>query len=71
MEKKPPAHARDARDAGLIPGWGRSPRVGNGNLLRYSCLEKFHGHRRLSGCSLWGGKEVDMTEQQSTHVHML
>ena len=29
----------DAGDAGLIPGSGRSPRGGNGNLLHYSCLE--------------------------------
>ena len=27
-----------ARDAGLIPGLGRSPGEGNGNLLQYSCL---------------------------------
>ena len=26
-------------DAGLIPGSGRSPGGGNGNLLQYSCLE--------------------------------
>ena len=32
-------NAGDPRDAGLIPGSGRSPEVGNGNLLRYSCLE--------------------------------
>ena len=25
-------------DAGLIPGSGRSPREGNGNLFHYSCL---------------------------------
>ena len=37
--KNPPANAGDARDMGLIPGWGRSPAVGNGNLLKYSCLE--------------------------------
>ena len=24
---------------GLIPGLGRSPKEGNGNLLQYSCLE--------------------------------
>ena len=29
----------NARDADLIPGLGRSPGVGNGNLLQYSCLE--------------------------------
>ena len=32
-------NAGDPRDAGLIPGSGRSPEVGNGNLFRYSCLE--------------------------------
>ena len=26
-------------EVGSIPGWGRSPGVGNGNLLQYSCLE--------------------------------
>ena len=26
-------------DAGLIPGSGRSPGAGTGNLLQYSCLE--------------------------------
>ena len=28
-----------AGDLGLIPGLGRSPREGNGNLIQYSCLE--------------------------------
>ena len=27
-----------AGDVGSIPGWGRSPKEGNGNLLQYSCL---------------------------------
>ena len=31
--------ACNAGDAGLIPGSGRSPGEGNGNLLQYSCLE--------------------------------
>ena len=34
--KNPPVHAGDA---GSIPGSGRPPREGNGNPLRYSCLE--------------------------------
>ena len=29
------------RDTSLIPGLGRYLRVGNGNLLQYSCLESF------------------------------
>ena len=32
-------HARDAGDTGSSPGSGRSPGVGNGNPLQYSCLE--------------------------------
>ena len=35
MVKNLPANARDA---GLIPGSERSPGVGNGNPLQYSCL---------------------------------
>ena len=30
----------NAGDVGAIPGLGRSPGEGNGNLLQYSCLEK-------------------------------
>ena len=37
--KNPPANARDIRDAGSIPGLGRSPGGGHGNPLQYSCLE--------------------------------
>ena len=39
--KNLPVSARDVRKAGLIPGWGRSPQVGNGKLLQSSCLENF------------------------------
>ena len=37
--KNLPADAGDAKDVGSIPGSGRSPGVGNGNLLQYSCLK--------------------------------
>ena len=37
--KNLPASAGDIRDVGSIPGLGRSPAVGNGNPLQYSCLE--------------------------------
>ena len=33
------ANAADIRDAGSIPGWGRSPKGGHGSPLQYSCLE--------------------------------
>ena len=39
MVKNLLASAGDARDAGSIPGSRRSPRVGNGNPLQFSCLE--------------------------------
>ena len=51
-----------AGDSGLTPGSGRSPGVGNGNLLQYSCLEKLHGQRSLEGCSPWNRKELDTAE---------
>ena len=35
--KNPPANARDSKDLGLIPGSRRSPGVGSGNPLHYSC----------------------------------
>ena len=37
--KNSPANTEDTGDVGLIPGSGRSPGVGNGNLLQFSCLE--------------------------------
>ena len=39
MIKNTPAHAGDVRDAGSIPGSGKSPGGGHGNPLQYSCLE--------------------------------
>ena len=37
--KNLPASAGDTRDAGSIPGLGRSPGGGHGNPFQYSCLE--------------------------------
>ena len=37
--KNLPASAGDGRNVGSIPESGRSPGVGNGNPLQYSCLE--------------------------------
>ena len=39
LVKNPSANAGDVRDAGSIPGLGRSPGGGHGNQLQYSCLE--------------------------------
>ena len=37
-----------------------------GNPLQYSCLENPHRQKNLVGCSAWGHKELDTTEQLST-----
>ena len=39
VKKNLPANAGDVRDAGSIPGLGRSPGGGKGYPLQYSCLE--------------------------------
>ena len=39
MVKNTPANAGDTRDAGSIPGLGRSPRGGYSNPLQCSCLD--------------------------------
>ena len=39
MVKNLLANAGDARYTASIPGSGRSPGVGNGNPLQYSCLK--------------------------------
>ena len=44
----------NAGDTGSLPGRGRSPAVGNGNPLQYSCLEKSHAQRSLAGHSPQG-----------------
>ena len=45
MVKNLPANAGGIRDVSSIPGLGRSPGGGNGNLLQYSCLENPMGRR--------------------------
>ena len=57
-----PASAGDTRDAGSIPGLGRSPGIGNGNPLQYSCL----GNAMDRGAWRATGKASDMTEHLST-----
>ena len=50
--------ACNAGNPGLIPGWGRSPGEGTPVFLP----GESHGHRSLVDYSLWGHKELDMTE---------
>ena len=62
MIKNLPANAGNLRDAGLIPGSGRSPGERNGNPLQYSGLET-----PMDRGTWWvtvhvGHKELDTTE---------
>ena len=65
-KKNPPANAEDTRDVGSIPGPGRSPGVGNGNLLQYSCLGN-PMDRGAWQATVHGVTESDMTE----HTHII
>ena len=65
--KNPPA---DARDAGSIPGSGRSPGEGTANPLQYSCLEKSMDRgawqATVHGATKNWIQLSDWTQQQST-----
>ena len=61
MVKNSPAKTGDM---GSIPGWGRSPGGGNGNLLQYSCQDN------LMDKGIWWAsrKDLDTTEQLRHHA---
>ena len=61
MVKNLPTDPGDIRDAGLIPGSGRSPGEGNDNPLQYSCLENAMD-RGAWWATVHGITEPDMTE---------
>ena len=65
MVKKLSADAGDAGDIGSVPGSGRSPGEGNGNLLQYSCLGNLMD-RGAGWATVHGVTESDMTE----HAHI-
>ena len=52
----------NAGDTGSIPGWARSPGVGNGNPLRYSCLGN-PMDRGVWWATVHGVAESDTAEQ--------
>ena len=76
--KNLPADPEDTGDAGLIPGWGRSPGEENGNPLQYSCPENSMDR------GAWQGTVHEVTKshlarvrtsahthrQTHTHTHM-
>ena len=70
MVKNPPANAGDVREVGSVPRLGRSPGGGRAwQPTRILLPGESHGQRSLVGYSLWGRKELDMTEVIAcTHV---
>ena len=66
--KSPPASAGETRDLGTIPGSGRSPGVGNGNLLQYSCLENPMDRGTSWWAAVHGVAENQTTEQEYAHT---
>ena len=62
--KNLPANAGDTRDTCLIPVSGRSPGVGSGYPLQYSCLKSSMTEKPGR---LWGHKESNATK----HTHIL
>ena len=67
MVKNPSAKSGDTGDTGLIPGSGRSPEVGNGNPLQYSCLGNPVDRGAQQAAVHGVAKESDRTE----HAHSL
>ena len=67
--KNLPSSTGDARNSGPIPGSGRSPGVGHGHLLQYSCLEN-PVDRGAWWATVHGvTKELDTNKRLYTHTH--
>ena len=71
MVKNLPANAEDIRDAGLIPGLGRSPGEGNGNPFQYSCLDNPMDRGAWRATVYGVTKRWTRLKQLSTHIHHL
>ena len=67
--KNPPANAGGTRDMGSIPGSGRSPGVGNGNPLQYSCLENSMDRGTWRATIHRGHKESDLPSPPQVAPH--
>ena len=75
--KKPSAITGDTGDMGSIPGSERSPGLGNGNPLQYSCLEysmdrgawwtAIHG---VIKSQTWQSTHVRTHRHTNTHTHI-
>ena len=68
--KNLPANAGDIRDAGLIPGLGRSPGRGNSNPLQYPCLENCMDRGDLQATVHGVAKSWTQLKQLSMHIYL-
>ena len=66
--KESTCNAGDTEDKSSIPGLGRSPEEEIATHLSI-LAGKSHGQGSLLDCSPWSHKELDTTEQLSTHTH--
>ena len=67
--KNLPTSAGDTRDTSLIPGWGRSPEGGLGNLLQYSYLENPMDRGAWRATVHGASKSQTQLKQLSIHMH--
>ena len=58
----------DARDAGPVPGSGRSPGGGHGSPLQYSCQENFNG-QRSPWATVHRAAKIQMQLSNWAHIH--
>ena len=66
--KEPACHCRRCRRRGFDPWVGKIPWRRAWQPTPVFLPGESHGQRSLVGCSPWGHKESDTTEQLSTHT---
>ena len=68
--KEPACQCRRYKRHGFDPQVGKKRPSGGGNSkpFQYYCLGESQGQRSLAGCSPWGHKAWDMTEQLSCMI---
>ena len=69
--KESACNARGAGDVGWIPGSGRSPGGRHGNPFQHACLGNSMDRGAWLAIVRGVTKELDVTEQVSTHTHTL
>ena len=69
--KNPPVNSGDIRDAGLIPGSGRSPGGRHDNPLQYSCLENPMDRGAWQATVHRVTKSQTQLKRLSSHTHTL